>query len=189
MDELDFMIFTGKGLVTNRKSIWDLSADDRANPTMKAEIVALDKRINAKLTTPIESVFPLPSKDLLNSEDDELTEPIDKGLTSLELEDTTHAELDKYLMEQIFLPVGEERVPVTVLKQKLDLYDKNIGKQHSNPKLDTREYDVLLTHSSLLKLLLRISMHKLMQRVVHTLSSKTLSTIIVSIKLLPTIPL
>jgi hypothetical protein len=118
-----------------------------------------------------------------------LTEPIDKGLTSLELEDTTHAELDKYLMEQIFLPVGEERVPVTVLKQKLDLYDKNIGKQHSNPKLDTREYDVLLTHSSLLKLLLRISMHKLMQRVVHTLSSKTLSTIIVSIKLLPTIPL
>jgi hypothetical protein len=70
MDEIDFMIFTGKGLVTNRKSIWDLSADDRANPTMKAEIVALDERFNAKLTTPIESVFPLPSKDLLNSEDD-----------------------------------------------------------------------------------------------------------------------
>jgi hypothetical protein len=60
---------------------------------MKVEIVALDERINAKLNKPIESAFPLLPKYLFNSEDDELTKPIDKGLASLEIEDTSPAEL------------------------------------------------------------------------------------------------
>jgi hypothetical protein len=58
------------------------------------------------MNTPIESVFPFPPKDLFNSEDDELTEPIDEGLASLELQDTIPSELDEYLMAQL---VGKEQ--------------------------------------------------------------------------------
>jgi SOS response regulatory protein OraA/RecX len=64
---------------------------------------------------PIESVFPLPPKDLFNSENDKLTERIDEGLAILEQKDTTPAELEEYLMAKLLLPVGGERVPATVL--------------------------------------------------------------------------
>jgi hypothetical protein len=73
-----------------------------------------------KINTSIDSALPLPPKDLFNSEDDELIEPIDKDLASLELQDTTPAELDKYLSAKLLLPVGGERVPAMVLKRILD---------------------------------------------------------------------
>jgi hypothetical protein len=47
-------------------------------------------------------------------------------------------------MAQLVPPVGGERFPATVLKQKLDLENKPIGKRNSNPQLDTRQYDVQL---------------------------------------------
>jgi hypothetical protein len=118
------------------------------NPTKKAEIAGLDECTNLKINTPIESVWPLPPKDLFNYEDDELTEPIDKGLVSLELQDATPAKLDEYLTAQLLLPVGGERVPVTVLKQKLDSDDNPIRERNSNPKCDTQEYDVQLPDGS-----------------------------------------
>jgi hypothetical protein len=118
INEMASAILTGKGQIIIRTSIWGLSADDLMNPTKIAEIAGLDKCINSKINTPIESVFTLPPKDLFSSEDDELTEPIDKGLASLEPQDTTPAKLDEYLTEQLLLPVGGERVPATVLKRK-----------------------------------------------------------------------
>jgi hypothetical protein len=161
---------------------------------MKAAIVELDAGINSKVNTPMETVFPLPPKDFFNSEDAELTEPIDEGKASLELQDPAPAKLDEYLSAQHLLPVGGERVPAMVLKRKLDSDDNPIGKHSSNPKLDTHKYDSMmfsyhadqLTHL-LLILLSRISVHKLMQRVGLTLSSKTLSTTVVTAKSLRTI--
>jgi hypothetical protein len=97
----------------------------------------IDECINSKINTSIESILPLPPKDLFNSENDELIEPIDEDLSSLELQDTTPAKLD-------LLPVGGERVPAKVLKRRLDLDNKPIGKRNSNPKLDTHKYDVQL---------------------------------------------
>jgi hypothetical protein len=48
------------------------------------------------------------------------------------------------LSAKLLPPVGGERVPATVLKRRLDSDDKPISKRNSNPKLDTREYDVQL---------------------------------------------
>jgi hypothetical protein len=127
IDEMAYVILTGKGQVIIRKSIWVLSADDLMNPTKITEMAGLDEHINSKINTPIKSVFPLPAKYLFNSEDDELTKPIDQGLASLELQDTTPAKLNEYIMAQLLLPVGGERVPATVLKRKLDSDDNTIG--------------------------------------------------------------
>jgi hypothetical protein len=142
INEMASVILTEKGQVILWKSIWGLSDDDLLNPVKKAAIAVMDERINSKINTSIDSVLPLPPKDLFNSEDDELIKPIEEGLASLELQDTTPAELDEYLSAKLLLPVGGERVPATVLKRRLDLDDKPIGKRNSNPKLDTREYDV-----------------------------------------------
>jgi hypothetical protein len=131
------------------KSIWGLSDDDLLNPVKKAAIAVMDERINSKINTSIESVLLLLSNDLFNSRDDELIEPIDKDLASLELQDITPAELDEYLSAKLLLPVRGERAPATVLKRRLDSDDKPIGKRNSNPKLDTREYDVQLPCGSI----------------------------------------
>jgi hypothetical protein len=116
IDEMASVILTGKGQVIIRKSIWGLSAND-----------LIDECINSKINTSIASVISMPPKYLFNSEDDELIEPLDEGLASLGLQDTTPAELDEYLMAQLLIPVGGERVPAKVLKQKLDLDDNLIG--------------------------------------------------------------
>jgi hypothetical protein len=82
----------------------------------------MDEHIKSKINTPIESV---PPKDRFNCEDDELIEPIDEDFASLELQDTTPAELDKYLLAKLLLPVGGERVPSMVLTWRLDWDHKN----------------------------------------------------------------
>jgi hypothetical protein len=95
-----------------RKSIWGLSDDDLLTPVKKAAIAVMDERISSKINTSIESVLLLPPKVIFNSEDDELIEPIDKKLVSLELQDTGPAKLDEYLSAKLLLSVGGARVPV-----------------------------------------------------------------------------
>jgi hypothetical protein len=77
INEMAPVILTEKGQMIIWKSIWGLSNDDLLNPVKKAAIAVMDERINSKTNTSIDSVLPLPPKDLFNSEDDELIKPID----------------------------------------------------------------------------------------------------------------
>jgi hypothetical protein len=72
--------------------------------------------------------MPLPVKDVLYSDDDELTAPFNDDLASLEYHDVTPEELDKYLNTELLMPTGEEFVQVKVIKRKREVYDNTMGK-------------------------------------------------------------
>jgi hypothetical protein len=79
-----------------RTSVWGLSDDDLSNPAIKAKIAELDKAIIESVDIPLGSVMPLPVEDVLYSDDDELTAPVNVDLASLEYHDVTPEELDEY---------------------------------------------------------------------------------------------
>jgi len=59
-----------------------------------------------------------------------------------EMDDFTPDSYDEYLTAQILLPVGGEMAKGQVTKHRRDHNGRPIGVRHSNPILDTREYEV-----------------------------------------------
>jgi len=64
------------------------------------------------------------------------------GYHTPEMDDFTPESYDEYLTAQIFLPVGGEMAKGQVTKCRRDQDGRPIGVRHSNPMLDTCEYEV-----------------------------------------------
>jgi hypothetical protein len=106
VDEITYVILTKKGKVVIRKSVWGLSDDDLSNPAIMAKIAELDKAIIESVDIPLGSIMPLPVEDVLYSDDDELTTPVNDDLASFEYHDVTPEELDEYLNTELLMPTG-----------------------------------------------------------------------------------
>jgi hypothetical protein len=102
--------------------------------------------------------MPLSVEDVLYSDDDELTAPVNDDLASLEYHDVTPEELDKYLNTELLMPTGGEFVQAKVIKSKCDADDNPMGKQNTNPILV--QYPDVSMERLLPILLLRICTHK-----------------------------
>ena len=59
----------------------------------------------------------------------------------LDADDTEFESFDKYIGAEFFVNDNGESVPAKVVKRAKDNEGKSIGKQHSNPLMDTRAYD------------------------------------------------
>jgi hypothetical protein len=71
-----YVIQANKGKVVICISVWGLADDDLSNLAIKAKIAELDKAIIESVDIPLGSIMPLTVKDVLYSDDDELTAPV-----------------------------------------------------------------------------------------------------------------
>jgi hypothetical protein len=72
--------------------------------------------------------MPLPVKDVLYSDDDKLTAPVNDDLASLEYHVATPEELDEYLNTELLMPTGGEFIQAKEIERKLDADDNPMGK-------------------------------------------------------------
>ena len=112
----------------------------------KIEDKVKDNNLDPKLDSPSEV-----STDLLIDDDCDNQDscPIDSEETQLEADSFTSNTLDQYLSAQVLVPVAGELVRGKVIAEKQDHNDNPIGVRHSNPILDTRQYEVELPNGQI----------------------------------------
>ena len=69
-------------------------------------------------------------------------------ITDEDADNYTSETLDAYVTALVLLPCGEELLKAQVVGQKRDANGNPVGQAHSNPILDTREYEVEFTDGS-----------------------------------------
>ena len=73
---------------------------------------------------------------------DQTDQPADADAVMPEADDYTPEAFDEYLMAEVLLPNMGTIAKAKVTGRKRDVDGNPIGKRHSNPMLDTREYEV-----------------------------------------------
>ena len=132
-----------------RSTVWSITRDELAGDAIKAAIRALDESINSKIgdhlndEKVIEQVGDLEPADgdLLEDLDDDSVMEVD-SLAPEDDGDFTPETFDGYLTASVMLPRGGEVLKAQVVARKRDSNGNPIGRAHSNPILDTREYVV-----------------------------------------------
>jgi hypothetical protein len=114
-----YVFLAHKGKVVIRKSVWGLSDDNLSNPAIKAKLAELNSAIMESVDIDV---------DVLYSDDDELTAPVNDDLASLEYHDVTPEGLDEYLNTEFLMPTGGEFVQAKVIQRKRDVHDNPMGK-------------------------------------------------------------
>ena len=141
-DDMAFTILTKSGTVITRKSIWGLTGEELRDPTVLKRLKELDDSIQHRIGDDTINVSPPVEDDLLHPGEDEGLELPPDQHGSLELHDVTPEELDEYLSKELLLPRGGDIVKARVLKRTRDGDGIPTGRRHSNPILDTRQYEV-----------------------------------------------
>ena len=139
-DEMAFLILGAKGLVVIRKSVWSMTADELRTPTIIEDIRAFDETFPHLYDLEDTTTDELPEHDLFRTDDDEVEQAALPEDEPVELHDYTPEELDEYINAELMVSQGGERMKARVIKRQRDMADNLIGKRHSNPILDTREY-------------------------------------------------
>ena len=75
--------------------------------------------------------------------------PVESEGTQPEADSFTSDTLDQYLSAQVLVPVAGELVRGKVIARKRDHNGNPIGVRHSNPILDTRQYEVELPNGEI----------------------------------------
>jgi hypothetical protein len=126
-------------------------ADDKADPAVQALMVVLDSLIRSKIgdSLPDNEVNPklldlLPSipDDVFLPEDNAEYEAYEQDAVMPEADDYTPEAYDQYLTAEVLLPNMGNVTKGKVTAHKRDADGNPIGQRHSNPILDTREYEV-----------------------------------------------
>jgi hypothetical protein len=121
-------------------------------PANKALAEELDKAINEKIgkfrtnkevAEELDSLFG-PSGDLYDGDLDPFDEieAAEEAALMLEADELTLETFDKYLAAEVLLPHGGELVRAKVMGRKRAADGTPVGVAHSNPILDTYEYEV-----------------------------------------------
>jgi len=154
-DIMAFYVLTSKGTVVIRKSLWALSDDDNKDPDMVAAIVDLNIDIIAKIGDAIDQqdMDPTLTDDLPEApeyifDSEENVDPVEPEATMLDADDFTPEAYDQYLLAEVLLPQGGELRKAKVSARVRDKDGLPVGKRHSNPLLDTREYEVTFPDGS-----------------------------------------
>jgi hypothetical protein len=143
-DDLAYYILPSSCKLKVRKDVWAVTADEMANPGVRAELAALDSQANTQLLGNAQSGdqdFPLPDWDVLSSGDGE-DEPYDTDQVKHEADAYTPEELDEYISALVMIPQGGNLTRATVKRRVRDQEGRPTGKRNSNPILDTRLYEV-----------------------------------------------
>jgi len=148
IDELTFYVLTDSGRVVQRKSVWALTDDEEK--IMVIEINNLEVLIAQKIGDSLEedevdesarATLPTIPEQLFDTGDD-VPEPMESDASRPEEDDYSPEAFDEYLTAEVLLPRGGETARAVVMKRLVDPDGKPVGSRHSNPMLDTRQYEV-----------------------------------------------
>jgi hypothetical protein len=126
--------------------------DERADPAVQARMAELDASIREKIGDSVSDeevdpaladLLPLAPDDLFLEEDVEY-EPFEGDAAMPEADDYTPEAYDKYLTAEVQLANMGTLQTGTVMRRKRDSDGNPVGRSHTNPLLDTREYEVEL---------------------------------------------
>ena len=159
IDIMAFFILQGTGKVVMRKSVWGLTSDESNDPTVKLRLADLDAKIREKIGDAIKDdavnpdvLLDLPQPPDYIFEEEDVVDPADPSSVKEELDDVlndyTPEAYDQYLTARLMLSRGGEPVKAVVVGRTRDSEGLPLGKQHPNPLLDTRLYDVELADGS-----------------------------------------
>jgi len=158
-DELAYVVLPKSGKIQIRKAVWALEIGSENNLTVQAELLELDKGINERYgdhtlklnrakgvtTETLDSEpeeLPPPPPELFEGDEDDPIEPFEPNEKSQEADLFTPEAMDEYLNAELLLPHGDAMQRARILRRKRDESGLPIGRRHSNPILDTREYEV-----------------------------------------------
>ena len=153
---MTYWLLTAKGTVIARSSVIALQEHEKRNPLVLTHQLEFMKQLKEHHTASdsnpthvfasdddIQVTVDQESLDLLQ----EMTEG-EVGYHSPEIDDFTPETYDEYLTAQVMLPVGGEMTKGQVVKRLRDHNGRPIGIRHSNPILDSREYEVQFADGS-----------------------------------------
>jgi hypothetical protein len=120
----------------------DLAIDNRIGNSKTAEE-------NQVIDGQLANVISGPTDDLFEGYANEDFHPLEEAAEKAEADDYTPESLDEYLTAEVLLPTGGELLHGVVKAQKHDADGNPVGTRHSNPILDTREYEVELPDGSI----------------------------------------
>jgi hypothetical protein len=156
VSDMAFRVLKGNGKVMVRKPVWPLQRHELADIKIQAELAILDKGIQAKIGDEVSGEdsenFPDVPADLFDLDDiqidpaEDLQEP---NSSKPDVDDYTSEEMDEYLSAVVDMPRDGETLSGVVTRRKRGADNVPIGKRHSNPLLDTREYEVEFPDGSL----------------------------------------
>jgi hypothetical protein len=135
---MSYLILAKSGRIVIQKSVWGISADDLALPSLRDKLASLANAIGDHIV----DVNDIDEGDILQPNDDELDQYASEQIASLEYHDVTPEELDEYLHQKLLLPRGGELVTARVIKRTRDGDGVPVGTRHANPVLDSRKYEV-----------------------------------------------
>ena len=140
-----YYVLTKKGTVLARTTVHPIPDIDRTLNVFKANCVELDAGIKETIGDGVhDDDFQAAPKGIFGDVADQFVpyedHEIDPGIQ--EADDFTADTLDKYLSAEVMLPRGDTFVRGKVTGRKHNRDGRPIGKQSSNPILDTREYTV-----------------------------------------------
>ncbi|KAI2494242.1 Reverse transcriptase (RNA-dependent DNA polymerase) [Fragilaria crotonensis] len=146
---MTFWVLPQSCKVLARSTVVPLTEDELADPLVQARVVELDLSIKEKIgdsliddeiDEALINPFPAVPDDIFLP--DLLDEPAEADATMPDADDFTPEAYDEYLTAEVLLPNMGTVTKAKVTGRKRDADGNPIGKRHSNPILDTREYEV-----------------------------------------------
>ena len=164
--DMCYWLITESGKLVSKTSVEHVTQEDWANESKRKQIQEFDIKIAARLN---DENFMIPGDmqyhrqylDITDDDDNEITTtaaaeantPSDAEYGDMIVDDIVDADddaVDKYLTAELILDVGtngERRG--RVIKRARGLNGEPIGRAHTNPLFDTREYEVEFTDGAL----------------------------------------
>ena len=146
---MTFWVLPQSCRVVARSTVTPLTDDELSSLVVQGRIAELDMAIKAKIGDTLkdaeideellEMMPEIPDDIFLPDQTDE---PADADAVMPEADDYTPEVFDEYLMAEVLLPNMGTIAKAKVTGRKRDVDGNPIGKRHSNPMLDTREYEV-----------------------------------------------
>ena len=151
---MTYWILTESGQVIARSTVQHITVSDMATDEMKNRVHTFDSNLTDRLADDNFAVL-LPNQHVFYLQDDDDPTPAPGSVNippdveygdmlqndKLEADDTEFESFDKYLGAEFFVNADGESVSAKVVKRARDNDGNAIGKQHSNPLMDTRAYD------------------------------------------------
>jgi hypothetical protein len=138
---MTYWILTAKCTIIARSSVKQLQDYEKRDPLIIAQQERFTVHLpeNRRRLTKSDGDSPFESVDL-----EEL--PLEEEAqvyTTPEMDEYTPDSYDEYLSALVTFPVGDQNLRGEVIRRRRDMNGRSIGVRHSNPILDTREYDVV----------------------------------------------
>ena len=149
-----FFVLAQNGKVLARSTVQHVTRSEEANMEIMARMTKYDVEINGRLDDTDFINYPTKDGEVLLEIEDDVDEylPVKPYRASpfADADDgwETSDAYDELVGAKVMLPRGDGRVEAEVMKRKRDDDNKPIGRKHSNPMMDSRQYEVKLADGS-----------------------------------------